>query len=87
MTQCKAVAITTVLGKPAKSTKVCDVSYPDLIGDLLYIAINKRPDISFSAAYSSRNLNNPPVTDWEYGRRILRYLQGTKHYKLIHETM
>ena len=87
MMQCKPVATPMVLGKAVKSTKLCDTNYRKLIGGLLYVATNTRPDISFSVAYLSRSLNNPSVTDWEYAKRILRYLKGTKHYKLIYTKM
>ena len=76
-----------VSGKVVKTTKVCDVNDRKLISGLLYIATNTRPGISLSVAYLSQSLNNPSLTDWEYGKQILRYLKGTKHYKLIYAKM
>ena len=71
MTHCKTVETPMVIGKAVKTTKVCDVNYRKLSGGLLYIATNTCPDISFSVAYLSRSLNNPSLTDWECGKRIL----------------
>ena len=46
MTHCKTVETPMVLSKVVKTTIVCDVNYRKLIGGLLYIATNTRPDIS-----------------------------------------
>lgn len=61
------------------------IKYRNLIGALLYISSNTRPDISFSVNYLSRYQNNNNESHWKYALRILKYLYLTKDLKLIFE--
>lgn len=61
------------------------IKYRNLIGALLYISSNTRPDISFSVNYLSRYQNNSNESHWKYALRILKYLYLTKDLKLIFE--
>lgn len=56
--------------------------YRDLIGSLLYLAINTRPDIAVSTSLLSRKIKNPTQQDWNEAKRILKYLKGTATFKL-----
>lgn len=56
--------------------------YRKAIGSLLYISINTRPDISASVSILSRKISNPTELDWVEVKRVIRYLIGTKDYKL-----
>lgn len=56
--------------------------YQKLIGILLYIATNTRPDISASVAILSQKNKNPSRTDLNEVKRVIRYLKGTKGLKL-----
>lgn len=60
------------------STKSKDVPYQQLIGSLLYLSTNTRPDISFSVSYLSQYNNNYGQMHWNAAKRVLRYLKGTK---------
>ena len=59
------------LGKP-------DKEYQALVGALLYAAMCTRPDIAFAVQQLSRHLQSTTAVHWVAGKRVLRYLQGTK---------
>ncbi|XP_043596410.1 secreted RxLR effector protein 161-like [Bombus pyrosoma] len=62
-----------------------DIGYKNLIGALLYISINARPDISYTVNYLSRFQDCCSQTHFKYALRILKYLYRTRdlrlHYK------
>lgn len=57
-------------------------SYRSLIGALLYISVHARPDISVSTSILGRRVSRPTQVDWTAAKRVVRYLLGTKHWKL-----
>ena len=57
--------------------------YQQVIGALLYIAVNTRPYITASINILSQHNKNPRTADWNDVRRVLRYLKGTVNRKLI----
>ncbi|XP_055604438.1 uncharacterized protein LOC129752693 [Uranotaenia lowii] len=46
--------------------------------------LSSRPDISFAVNYLSRFQNGATDTHWAYLKRVLRYLQGTKDFRLVY---
>lgn len=66
-------------------TTVADEQLPDnkeyqkLVGQLLYISVNTRPDISAAISILSRKVSNPHQVDWNELKRVTRYLKGTKN--------
>ncbi|XP_057962275.1 secreted RxLR effector protein 161-like [Malania oleifera] len=44
-----------------------------------------RPDISFAVGMLGRYQSNPGMIHWKAVKKVLRYLQGTKDYKLIYQ--
>lgn len=56
--------------------------YQRLIGCLLYIAVNSRPDISASVSMLGRQVNQPTKEDWIELKGVLKYLKGTVDLKL-----
>ncbi|KAF0733960.1 hypothetical protein Ae201684P_002426 [Aphanomyces euteiches] len=54
----------------------------EIIGSLQWLAGCTRPDIAFATSLPSRFLNAPNEHHERAIKRILRYLQGTKHYGL-----
>lgn len=56
--------------------------YRKLIGSLLYLSTNTRPDISTAVSILSRKVNKPTYNDWTELKRLTKYLNGTKHLKL-----
>lgn len=79
---CKPVDIPMVK-KLEDSTELCDQNeYQTLIGCLLFVAINTRPDISFAVSYLSQWNSKPTKVHWLAAKRILRYLKGTIHFAI-----
>lgn len=65
------------------SKKFPDVSrYRSLVGALLYLAVNARPDVSISVGLLGRKVSDPNQSDWAAAKRVLQYLNTTKHHKL-----
>lgn len=56
--------------------------YLKLIGSLLFIALNTRPDISASIAILTQKISKPTQYDWLQLKRVLRYLKGTATLRL-----
>lgn len=67
---------------PESSALPEDNDYRKLIGKLLYVSTNSRPDISSSVCILSQKVSNPTVTDLLEVKRIIRYLVETKDLKL-----
>jgi hypothetical protein len=56
--------------------------FKQLVGSLIYLSNNTRPDICYAVNQLARNMQKPRMEDWMNGKRILRYLKGTKVLKL-----
>jgi hypothetical protein len=56
-----------------------------LIGALLFVACNTRPDVSYAVNYLSRFQSKFSDQVMSYGMRILRYLAGTRKYGINYE--
>lgn len=56
--------------------------YRKLIGMLLYLGINTRPDIAASIAILSKRVEKPRNIDISEVKRVIRYLKGTQDLKL-----
>ena len=73
------------LVKAADNEQLVDEKlYRSLVGSLLYIAKQTRPDIVWIVNVLSRFMTKPTNTHWLAGKRVLRYLQATKSLKLIY---
>lgn len=60
------------------------IPYASLVGSLMYASTCTRPDISFAVGMLSRYQSNPGKEPWILGKKILRYLQGTKDHMLTY---
>ena len=58
--------------------------YRSLVGSLLYLAKQTRPDMMFPVNILSRHMNAPTNQHRMCGKRLLRYLQGSKGLKLTY---
>lgn len=56
--------------------------YRKLIGMLLYLATNTRPDIAAAVSILSQRVSEPKASDLTEVKRVIRYLKGTKDLKL-----
>lgn len=59
-----------------------NTEYRKLIGKLLYISINTRPDISAAVGILAQRVSKPRKLDYTEALRIVRYLMSTKNVKL-----
>jgi len=70
------------LSGPCKIEK--EIPYREAVGNLLYVQVISRPDISFAVNIASRALENPSVAHWSLVKRIMRYLKGTADLGLLY---
>jgi hypothetical protein len=59
------------------------IPYRQVVGGLLYIALNTRPDIMAAVSICSRYVANPGMNHWIAVKRILRYLNGSRNNGII----
>jgi hypothetical protein len=50
--------------------------YRSLVGGLLYVAVNTRPDISHTVMCLARHVQAPTSAHFQRARKVLRYLRG-----------
>lgn len=86
MSNCKTVdtPIESKLNIEKAENIVANIPYQKLIGSLMYLAVLTRPDLSYSLSYLSQFNNCYNETHFNYAKRILKYLQKTKHYCLMY---
>lgn len=60
-----------------------NIPYRWLICSLMYLTINLRPNIAYSVPCLVSSLDKPTMSVWKAGKMILKYLSGTKDYRLI----
>ena len=80
-TKVESPPVTDVDGSEAK--RDCTNSYDSVIGMILYLASNTRPDISFVVHQCSQFMHNTKASHDTSVKRICRYLQGTKDNGLV----
>nr|UBX54621.1 transposon Pol polyprotein [Lupinus angustifolius] len=89
MCECKPVATPLVtnekLQKDDGSPQADASLYRSLIGSLLYLTAT-RPDIMYATSLLSRFMQSPSQIHFGVGKRILRYLQGTKEFGIWYKT-
>lgn len=56
--------------------------YRKMIGMLLYVATNTRPDVSAAVCILSQRVEKPRLIDFTETRRVIKYLMSTKDYEL-----
>lgn len=57
--------------------------YQNLIGALMFLVVATRSDISYAVSYLSQFNNCYEEEHFKYGKRLLRYLKGTKETGLL----
>jgi hypothetical protein len=60
------------------------VPYREAVGSLNWVAVGTRPDITFVVGVLAQFLENLGQVHWEAMKRVFRYLQGTKNWKLTY---
>ena len=89
MDQCKPSRTPTDLNLQIQTTQNGDeevdkMIYISLVGSLLYLARQTRPEIMFTVNILSRHMNAPTSQHWMCGKQIFQYLQGSQRLKLTY---
>ena len=50
----------------------------------MYAQVCTRPDIAFAIGILGRYQSNPGLDHWRAVKKVMRYLQGIKYYKLMY---
>eukprot|EP00955_Chlamydomonas_euryale_P075586 362370-Chlamydomonas_euryale.AAC.2 len=53
-------------------------TYREMVSNLIYVAVNTRPDISYGVSTLSKNMARPCSQHMSAAKHLLKYLQGTK---------
>nr|KYP46744.1 Retrovirus-related Pol polyprotein from transposon TNT 1-94 [Cajanus cajan] len=86
MSECNAattpIEANLKLDKDADGKSVNATLYRQMVGCLRYLCCS-RPDICFSVGLLSRFMENPKVSHFAAGRRVLSYIKGTVDYGIL----
>jgi hypothetical protein len=58
--------------------------YQQMIGSLMYLVTATRPDLAYTITHLSQFNSDPTISHLKAAKRVLRYLQGTKDFKLVY---
>ncbi|XP_034676504.1 secreted RxLR effector protein 161-like [Vitis riparia] len=61
-----------------------NIPYASEVKSLMYAQVCTRPDIAFVVGMLGRYQSNPGLDHWKTAKKAMRYLQGTKDYKLMY---
>ncbi|GMP70897.1 hypothetical protein CsSME_00029533 [Camellia sinensis var. sinensis] len=61
-----------------------NIPYASAVGSLMYAKVCTIPDIGFVVGMLGRYQSNPGLEHWKAAKKVMRYLQGTKDYKLTY---
>ena len=61
-----------------------NIPYASAIGSLMYAQVCTRPDIAFFVGMLGQYQSNPSLDHWRVAKKVMRYLQETKDYKLMY---
>jgi hypothetical protein len=80
-----SIKLTKDMGAATKEVKeeMKDVPYKSILGQLLYISITARPDISTAVSHAGKFAKDPGPAHWQAILQILKYLQGTRRKRLV----
>lgn len=87
MEDCNPVSIPMDPNAIFVENKGPETNFPfrELIGSLQYLTCVSRPDITVAVNILSQFQSNPSNEHWMGLKRILRYLNGTKHFRLNYQ--
>ena len=61
-----------------------NIPYAFVVGSLMYAEVCTRPDISYAIGMLGRYQSNPGLEHWKAAKKVMRYLKGTRDYKLTY---
>ena len=68
----------------AEKEQMAMIPYASIVGSIMYAQVCTRPDIAYIAGMLGWYQSNPGLDHWKAAKKVLRYLQGTKDYKLTY---
>ena len=68
-----------------KWEKMRDTPYASAIGSLMYAHVCTRPNIAYVVGVLGRYQSNPRVDHWKVSKKVICYLQVTKHFMLTYK--
>jgi hypothetical protein len=68
--------------EPAEPGSAPDVPYQEVVGSLLWAALNTRLDIGNAVRALAKHMHCYGDEHWRAAKRTMRYIKGTLHYKL-----
>lgn len=85
LNESKSVTTPIEAGLKLDRADKCDVSIPYqcLIGSLMFLAVNTRPDIAYAVSYLSQFNTCYADVHYKHAKRVLKYLKGTSDYGLV----
>ena len=90
MTECNEVSTPSTTSDGLESdhdlplTSVSVKQYRSLIGALMYLSVNTRPDLAYTVSALAQHVNNPGEIHWSCAKKVLRYLKGTLNYGITY---
>ena len=78
-------AVGLKLSKEDSSKRVDPTLYKSMVGSLMYLTAT-RPDLMHAVYLISRFTETPKDSHWQAGKRILRYVNGTKGFGILYTT-
>ena len=60
------------------------IPYASVVRSLMYAQVYTRLDIAFVVGMLGRYQSNLGLDHWRVAKKVMRYLQGTKYYKLTY---
>ena len=64
--------------------KMKNIPYVSVVGNIMYVQVCTKPDITFIVSMLERYQSNPGMNHWRVAKKVLRYLQGMKEYMLMY---
>lgn len=61
-----------------------NLPYQSLIGSVMYLAVNTRPDIAYATSFLCRFNTCYTEVHWKAAKRVLRYLKGTFDLSIVY---
>ena len=64
--------------------QIKNIPYVSTVGSLMYAQVCTRPVIAFVVGMLGRYQSNLGINHWKVAKKVMRYRQGTKDYKLMY---
>ena len=64
--------------------QIKNIPYVSTVGILMYAQVCTRPAIAFVVGMLGRYQSNLGINHWKVAKKVMRYRQGTKDYKLMY---